>query len=85
MQQKNSLLKSHTMKREWALGALNGTLLSISLSASHKILFGKKRTSENCHLNFSKHKKTLKDGSLFAKCKKTTPYPRAILLKKSYP
>ena len=39
VQQKNSLLKLHTTKRERALGALNGTLLCISLSASQKIIF----------------------------------------------
>ena len=73
-------------KRERALGALNGTLLRVSLRASHKILFWKKGILKNIILIFQNIKKTLKDGSLFAKCKKkTTHYPRAILLKKSYP
>ena len=52
MQQKNSLLKLHTTKRERALGALNGTLLCISLSASHKILFWKKGLLKNVILIF---------------------------------
>ncbi len=68
-----------------ALGALNGTLLRVSLSASHKILFWKKELLKNVILIFQNIKKTLKDGSLFAKCKKKTHCPRAILLKKSYP
>ena len=72
MQQKNSLLKLHTTKRERALGALNGTLLCISLSASHKIDLRKKRLLKNVILIFQNIKKTLKDGTLFAKCKKTT-------------
>ena len=33
-------------KRERALGALNGTLLRVSLSASHKAFFLEKRTFE---------------------------------------
>ena len=48
--------------------------------------FWKKGLLKNVILIFQNIKKTLKDGSLFAKCKKkTTHYPRAILLKKSYP
>ena len=50
-----------------------------------KILFWKKVLLKNFILIFQNIKKTLKDGTLFAKCKKTTQYPRAILLKKSYP
>ena len=42
MQQNRSSLKLLTTKRERALGALNGTLLHASLSASHKNLFWKK-------------------------------------------
>ena len=52
----------------------------ISLSASHKILFWKKGLLKNVILIFQNIKKTLKGGTLFAKCKKTTHYPRAILL-----
>ena len=73
MQQKNSLLKLHNIKRERALGALNGTLLRVSLSASHKILFWKKGPLKNVIVIFQNIKKTLKDGSLFTKCKKKTP------------
>ena len=85
VQQENSLLKLHTTKRERALGALNSTLLCISLGASHKILLWKKEPLKNVILIFQNIEKTLKDGSLFATCKKATHYPRAILLKKSYP
>ena len=36
LQQNHSLLKLHTTRRERALGALNGTLLLVSHSASHR-------------------------------------------------
>ncbi len=52
---RKTLLKLYTTKRERALGALNGTLLRVSLEASHKILFRGKKTYEKCHLDFSKH------------------------------
>ena len=39
-------------KRERALGALNGTLLRVSLSASHIILFWKKGLLKNVILIF---------------------------------
>ena len=52
--QKSSLLKLHTKKRDRALGALNGTLLRVSLSASHKILFWKKGLLKNVISSFQK-------------------------------
>ena len=64
VQQKNSLLKLHTTKRERALGALNGTLLCISLSASHKI-FCKIGLLKNVILIFQNIKKNL-TNNIFA-------------------
>ena len=74
-----------TTKRERASGALNGTLLCVPLSASHKILFWKKGLLKNVILIFQSIKKTIKDGSLFAKCKKNNTLPKGNTVEEIIP
>ena len=52
------------IKRERALGALNGILLQVPLSASHKNLFSKKYFWKESNIHFSKYKKKFKNYGL---------------------
>ena len=63
-------VKSTYYKKREGLGVLNGTLLRVSLGASHKILFRKKGLLKNVSLFFQNIKKTLKIWIFVCKMKK---------------